>query len=85
MTFDQYVKAHAPNAKTKMSVATGISLPTLRKVERRMPIRLDVAWLLAEFLLGDDADPCDVMDMARVLTKPKPRRVRAKVTKRRPV
>ncbi len=85
MTFDQYVKANAPNAKTKMSVATGISLPTLRKVERRAPIRLDVAWLLAEFLLGDDADPCSVMKLAHALANPKPRRVRAKVTKRRPV
>lgn len=78
MTFDEYIKRGG--TKTDLSHATRVSLPTLRKVEKRLPIRLDVAWVLADFL--EDSDPKRVPAAAHLLANPKPRRKLAKKARR---
>lgn len=71
MTFDEFLRKNPKNGKTLLHRATGVSMPSLRKVERRQPIRLDVAAVLAEFL------ECDM----RLFSEPKPRRRLARKAK----
>lgn len=71
MTFDEYIKK--VGTKTDLHHATKVSLPTLRKVERREAIRLDVAYVLARYL-NPEGDLPRVHDLAHAMANPKPRR-----------
>ena len=68
MTLDEYFKREGRGAPTKLWRATGVSLPTLRKMRRRERVRLDAAVKVAEFL------GCDYW----LLSDPTPRRVLAR-------
>lgn len=64
MTFDEFLRAEGRGAKTKIHEATKVSYPTLRKIERRLPVTLEVAFKVAGFL------KCD----PHALAKPKARK-----------
>jgi hypothetical protein len=69
VTFDEYIKRGG--TPTELHHLSKVSLPTIRKVGRREPILLDVAWQLAEHLEGD---PARVSALAHAMANPKPRR-----------
>jgi hypothetical protein len=70
VTFDEYIKGGG--SPTALHHLSKVSLPTIRKVGRREPIRLDVAWVLAECL--EDGDAARVSALAHAMANPKPRR-----------
>lgn len=72
MTFDEFLRLY-DNAKSTLKKGTGVSYPTLRKMERREPVRLDVAYKVAMFI------GCDPFELAN----PKPKRVRKRNARRK--
>jgi hypothetical protein len=69
MTLDEYFKREGRGAPTKLSRATGVSIPTLRKMRNRERVREDAAIKVAEFL------GCDY----KLFSNPTPRRALRKV------
>jgi hypothetical protein len=53
MTLDEYLKREGFGGATKLSRATGVSIPTIRKMRRRERVREDAAIKVAEFLQCD--------------------------------
>lgn len=65
MTFDEYLRDHGKTrGKAQLYAETGVSMPTLRKVENRLAVSADTAHKLADFL------GCEW----QLFTKPKARR-----------
>ncbi len=100
MTFDEYIRlgrAGGGGTKTDLHHATGVSLPTLRRVEGRQPIRFDVAQKLAAYLIKIDpqyrgaASPSLTLKrelaeykLAASMAAPKPRRATKRAPRKKP-
>lgn len=73
MTLEEYLQQEGRGAVSKIRRATKVSYPTLRRMVRRLPVRLDVAFKVAEFL---GCDP-------RLLAEPRKRRRRVASNRKR--